>query len=239
MVSIDESKLNPLERRVLETLSEFSESHSEPRIVEAAKVCGCSVSMVSETVKKAGFPGYRHYLRYLYFGDQPRNDALGELQRLKAFIDDFDLPLMHDFVDLITDRKKIILFGYGPSQICAQYVEYKLRFCVDASVVTPPDEPTVRRMADDESLLVILTTTGQYRSFEDLIHDAESRGADVVVVSEEFNSVLMESCDRYICLSDHKQAENLEPHEKTRTVFFIFFEQVVQELLRRKASSVG
>jgi DNA-binding MurR/RpiR family transcriptional regulator len=168
--------------------------------VEAATVCGCSVSQVSKAIKRAGFGGYKQYMRYLYDGELPEQTQLRELERLKQIIDGFDPSLVNDFVELIGSHAKIIFFGYGPSHICAQYVEYKLRFCTDAFVTTPPDEASVRNMVDDGSLLVILTTTGQYRSFHDVCLFARSRGTDVVVVTEEFNSRLMAECDRYMVI---------------------------------------
>ena len=231
MINIDATKLNPLERKVLDALSSYSKSHPAPKIVEAASICGCSVSHVSKAVKKAGFGGYKQYIHYLYFGEYPKKETVAELERLKRVIDDFDVSLVDEFVELIRSHKKIILFGYGPSFICAQYVEYKLRFCTDAFITTPPDEASLRTMVDETSLFVIFTTTGQYRSFEEVSRHAKSRGADVIIVSEEFNSLLMDNCDRYFVLSHHKQSDELRPHEKTRTVFFIFFESVVQRIL--------
>jgi DNA-binding MurR/RpiR family transcriptional regulator len=229
--NIDATKLNPLERTVLDALSLYAKTNDPPGIVEAARVCGCSVSQVSKAIKKAGFGGYKQYIRYLYFGEYPKQESLAELERLKRVIDEFDVALVDEMVDLIRRHEKIILFGYGPSFICAQYFEYKLRFCTDDFIATPPDENSVRNMVDEKSLLIILTTTGQFRSFEDVSGHAKSRGADVVVISEEFNSALMDNCDRYFVLSHHNQPDSLLPHEKTRTVFFIFLEQVVQRIL--------
>jgi hypothetical protein len=53
----------------------------------------------------------------------------------------------------------------------------------------------------------------------------------VVLVSEEFNPLLMENCNRYFVLTGHKQSDALRPYEKTRTVFFIFFEEVIKRIL--------
>ena len=235
MISVNESKLNSYERRVLEVLADHVKDHPEPRIVDAADICGCSVSLVSKAIRKAGFRGYRQFIRYLKDGDAGQPEKIDELERLKAFLDDFDSSLVEDFVDLLVGREKVVLFGYGPSHLCAQYIEYKLRLCLRGYIITPPDEQTVRKMIDHRSLLIILTTTGQYRSFQPLIRFAESRGSDIVVVSEEFNRALMDSGNRYLFLSRYTQSEALEPHEKTRTIFFIFFEQVIQRLIRRTA----
>ena len=232
MLSIDETRLNKTERAALRALSDYAENHPAPTIVHAAAICGCSVSHISKSVRKAGFPGYKQYMRYLYFQDHPRGQTPDELVRLRRFLDDFNPALVDELVGLIRSHRKIILFGYGPSLICAQYVEYKLRFCTRAYVATAPDEQSVRSMVDGGSLLIIITVTGRYRSFEAISRHARDRGAQVVVVSEELNPALTELGGRYLCLSNHNQPHALEPHEKTRTVFFIFFEQVVQRILQ-------
>lgn len=192
---------------------------------------------MSKAIKKAGFSGYKQYVSYLYHGNQPKTESPKEIERLKRSLADFDQTLVEQFVELINRHEKIILFGYGPSQIVAQYFEYKLRLCVSAFIATPPDEQTVSNMVDDTTLLAIFSTTGQYKSFEGIFKHAKSRGSDVVVISEEFNPLLMETCDRYLVLTQYKQPDSLKPYEKTRTLFFIFIEQVIQEILAARAQT--
>ena len=235
MFNVDTTRLTPLERKVVDDLVAHARRHPPFKIAEAAQICGCSVSQVSKAIKKAGFSGYKHFVQVLYTGEQPRAPALDELERLKRVIDDFDTAAVDEFAGLIAGHKKIILFGYGPSLISTQYFEYKLRFCSSAFVTTAPDEQSAKSMLDRSDLLAIFTTTGQYRSFRSLVGEARKKGADVVVVSEEFNPLLLENCNRYLVLTRHKQPEALKPHEKTRTVFFIFFEQVILKLLHDKA----
>ena len=85
--------------------------------------------------------------------------------------------------------------------------------------------------------VVIFTATGLYRPFGSLAQEARAKGADVVVVSEEFNPQLLDISNRYFVLTRHRQPDTLRPHEKTRTVFFIFLEEVIQRLQRSKAQS--
>ena len=231
MVKIDETRLNPLEKKVLESLKEYSRKNDAPRIIDAAEICECSVSLVSKAVKKAGFGGYKQFMRYLYYKESPQKVLTDELNRIKQIIDDFDTSLTSEIVKLILSHKKIFLFGFGPSYICAQYIEYKLRFCINSFIAVPPDETSLRNLLDDESLLIILTATGKYRSFKEITDFAKSKGADAVIVSEEFNPALMEDCDRYFFLSRHNQSEELQPHQKTRTAFFIFFEEVIHRII--------
>jgi DNA-binding MurR/RpiR family transcriptional regulator len=234
MLKIDETKLNLLEKRVLEALKEYSKKNDAPRIIEAAGICKCSVSVVSKAVKKAGFSGYKQFIRYLYYEESPQKEPTSELNRIKQIIDDFDASLIDELVKLILSHKKIFLFGFGPSFICAQYIEYKLRFCINSFIAVPPDEASLRNLLDDKSLLIILTATGKYRSFKEITDFAESKGADAVIVSEEFNPALMENCDRYFFLSRHNQSDALKPHQKTRTAFFIFFEEVIHRIILKE-----
>ncbi len=239
MFNVDTTKLNALEKKVVDTLVAYKQTGPAPKIPEAAQLCGCSVSQVSKAIKKAGFKGYKDFIQHLYLGKPPQAEGLEELERLKRVIDDFDLSTVDEFVELIYAHEKITLFGYGPSLISAQYFEYKLRFCFSAFVTTAPDEQSAKSLLDRSSLLVIFTTTGQYRSFEALTQEAKRKGADVVVVSEEFNPLLLENCNRYFVLTRHTQSEALKPYEKTRTVFFIFFEQVIQRILLRAEKRSG
>lgn len=238
MLSIDETRLNKTERTALKALSAHAMDHPSPTIVEAATICGCSASLISKAVKKAGFPGYKQYLRFLYHQDVPTSRTLDEIERLKRVLAEFKPELAEELAGLITGHRKIILFGYGPSMLCAQYVEYKLRFRTRAFVATAPDEQSVLNMVDTGTLLIIITATGAFRSFEALSRRTRDRGADVVVVSEELNPRLSELGGRYICLSNHKQPDELLPHEKTRTVFFIFFEQVIRRILAEAQAGV-
>ncbi|MFW6228881.1 MAG: MurR/RpiR family transcriptional regulator [Alkalispirochaeta sp.] len=233
MISIDTARLNPLERHVLETIAGYAKDHPRPTIVEAAQRCGCSVSHVSKAIKKAGFAGYKRYMDYLYTGEQPRQETHDEIERLKRVLETFDVTMVDDFVELVRSRSKIVVFGYGPSHVIAQYLEYKLRLCLDAVVTTPPDEDTLRSLLGPDTLLIILTATGRYRSFHDVASLARSRDTEVVVVSEEYNSVLMEDCRRYIVLANENQPDDLKPYQKTRTLFLVFFEQVILKLLGR------
>ena len=234
MLNMNFKKLNETEKKIVETLLSFDKKKPFPKITRAAQICGCSVSQVSKSIKKAGFEGYKQFISYLYFGEQPKSPVADEIERLKKVLADFELKLVFEFAELISRHNNIILFGYGPSAICAQYFEYKLHLCSNALVVTAPDEQSAMSMMNRATLLVIFTTTGRYRSFEKLTLEGKFRGAEVVIVSEEFNPVLIANCDHYFVLTRHQQPDTLKPYEKTRTVFFIFMEQVVQTLLSHR-----
>ncbi len=231
MIKIDLGNLNPLEQRIYDKLLESSKVISDITITKAAELCDCSISKISKFTRKLGFKNYKQYADFLYGNELPNEESSSEFERLKKFMDDFDFTLIDDFIELLSQYDKICLFGYGPSFIVAQYFEYKLRFSTSKYTIALPDELSVINMLDDNTLLVIFTTTGAWRSFENIYGISRKRGGKVLIIAEEFNSLLMSNCDRLFWLSKYNQPNSLDAHEKSRTVFFIFIEEIIHRLL--------
>ncbi|MDF2656397.1 MAG: RpiR family transcriptional regulator, partial [Bacillota bacterium] len=168
MNNIDFSRLNSFEQQIYERLLEGSKLHSDLKITNAADLCGCSISKISKLVKKLGFTNYKQFMDFLYGRELSQKKTSSELERIKHFIDDFDPALVDEFIELMNSHERIILFGYGPSFICAQYFEYRLRSCSGKFIQVVGDEISVETMVDQNTLLVIFTTTGTFRSFENV-----------------------------------------------------------------------
>lgn len=230
MIDINIDNLNVLEKQIYNTLMEYSKSNSKFRINTAAELCNCSVSKISKFVKKLGFANFKQYLEFLYDEYTPVSIDSEELIRIKGFIDNFDLTMKDDFYNLIQSFEKIVLFGYGPSLICAQYFEYRLRTCSNKTVMALSDEISVTSMVDEKTLLVILTVSGKFHSFETVYQNARSKGCTVTIVAEEYNTTLFDQCDRIFLLSKVSQPNHLKPYEKSRTIFFIFLEEIIIQL---------
>lgn len=230
MININTDNLNPLEKKIYDTLMDYSKSNSKFRINTAAEICQCSVSKISKFVKKLGFINFKQYLDFLYGEKLPIAKNSGELQRLMSFIDTFDYSLKDDFLKLIESYDKIILFGYGPSQLCGQYFEYRLRTCSNKTVMALSDEISVTSMVDKNTLLIILTVTGSFHSFEQIYKTATAKGCQVAIVAEEYNTALFDQCDKIFLLSKLPQPSHLYAYEKSRTIFFIFLEEIILQL---------
>jgi DNA-binding MurR/RpiR family transcriptional regulator len=230
MISIDLRSLNSLEKQIYERLLEYSKGNPKFRINEAADLCNCSVSKISKFVKKMGFSNFKQYLDFLYGEEITVTEHSGELTRIKNFIDDFDTALVDDFYELIKAHDKIVFFGYGPSLLCGQYFAYRLSTCLNKVVMAVPDEISVTSMINENTLLVFLTTTGTFHSFEKLYNDVKIKGCNVAMVVEEYNTALFDECDKIFWLSKVPQPNYLKAYEKSRTIFFIFLEEVVQKI---------
>lgn len=234
MINVDLSTLNPLERNIHEQMILISGKSETIRIHEAARQCGCSVSKISKFVKKLGFANYKQYLDFLYGKQMDHCEQSDELKRIQSFVDAFDTAMADELLELIDAHEKVILFGYGPSLLCAQYFEYRFRNCSDKMVMAISDEVAVNNMVDESTLLLILTETGRFHSFQGVYDSSSRRGGTVAIIVEEYNTELFNQCDRIFWLSPNPQPSHLKPYEKSRTLFFIFLEEIIQKLLKRK-----
>jgi len=230
MINLDLSRLNPLELSVYQAIHTYAKDHPDLKIREAAEISQCSISKVSKLSKKLGFSNFKQYMDFVYGRTPEKKKSSSELDRLKQFIEDFDMNLVDDFIEILNEYEKVILFGYGPSYLMAQYFEYKLRVCTNKTVIALSDELSVRSMVDSKTLLVVLTTTGSFKSFQSIFELSKSKGGEVLVVAEEYNPSLINTCDKMFWLSKFPQSSDLQPHEKTRTVFMIFIEEVIQRI---------
>lgn len=231
MMNIDLNKLNTLEHQINETIIKCSKENPNLKIAQAAELCGCSMSKISKFVKKLGFNNYKQYMDFLYGNDIVQKDSSNELERIKRFLEDFDLSLVDEFIELMNSYEKIILFGYGPSFICTQYFEYKLRLTTNKFISSAPDEISVERLIDDKSLLVIFSATGKFKSFEELYNYSKSHNCKVLLIVEEYNTSLLSNYDNILMLTKSTQSSDFKPYEKSRSIFFIFIEEVIQHII--------
>ena len=239
MININFSALNLLEQQIHKKLLEISETQSTIKIADAADLCECSVSKISKFVKKLGFSSYKQYLDFLYGREISSNHLSDELSRIRMFIDDFAEDKVDELMALIEKHDKIVLFGYGPSLICAQYFEYRLRTSTNKLIVAVTDEISVASMTNESTLLILLTVTGTFQSFENIYKDSKEKGCEVVILVEEYNTDLFHQCDKVFWLSQYPQPDNLLAYEKSRTVFFIFLEEVIQKLMKKYKANAG
>ncbi|MDR0885612.1 MAG: SIS domain-containing protein [Clostridiales Family XIII bacterium] len=234
MVHIDYSKLNKTECEINETLNIASQSEENINIMRAAELCGCSTSKISKFVKKLGFTNYKNYRRFLYNEEMERLTVSSELERIRTFLDNFDVTLVDQFIELIHGYDKIIFFGYGPSFYCAEYFEYKLRIATNKTCMAVPDDISAESMLDDNSLLVIFSTTGRFKSFTNLYAHAKEKGAECLMITEEYNLDLINEFEKIFVLTNSTQGDELSPYEKSRITFFIFIEEVILKIQREK-----
>ena len=232
MIKVVTDKLTKLEEEVHAKLSTVVSTNKKLKIIEAAEICGVSPSKISKLVRKLGFHNFKQYI--LYFSGQQINleqqKKSNEIERLIRFLENFDSKIVDDFVSVFQKYDKVILFGLGPSFISAEYFAYKLATASDKNVTVTQSEDFAERLTDENTLLIVFSVTGQFSSFDSLFKKAKENGSSIMLVLEEYVNTLGSIADSVFYLSEFNQDASLLPFEKTRTVFFIFIEEIIAKL---------
>lgn len=236
MINVNTNKLNEVELLVHNKLSKIIPNNANIKILEAANYCEVSPSKVSKLVRKLGFETFKQYKQF-FSGQQipiENKKNSSELDRLKNFIENFDSVLIDNFLDLFIKYDRIVLFGLGPSFIAIEYFAYKLTLVSGKNIFVAQNESYAQHLVDEETLLIVFSVTGKFTSYENLINGVKSRGANILMILEEYNTSLALEIDNIFYLTNSTQDENLLPFEKTRTTFFIFIEEIIARLMAER-----
>ena len=232
MIKVVTDNLTKLEEEVHAKLSKIVSTNQKLRIIEAAEICEVSPSKISKLVRKMGFHNFKQYI--LYFSGQQINlekqKKPNEIERLIRFLESFDSAIIDDFVSIFQKYDKVILFGLGPSYISAEYFAYKLATVSDKNVTVTQSEDFAERLTDNNTLLIVLSVTGKFSSFDPLFKKAKENGSSIMLVLEEYVNTLGSIADYVFYLSEFNQDSSLLAFEKTRTVFFVFIEEIIAKL---------
>ena len=113
----------------------------------------------------------------------------------------------------------MIIYGLGPSFISAEYFAYKLTVVTNKNITVTQSEDFASRLADEDTLLIVLSVTGKFSSFENLFTETKQNGADIMLILEEYVNTLNSMSDYIFYLSKFIQDNSLLPFEKMRVVF--------------------
>lgn len=231
MINVNIDNMNPLERKIFETLSGAVKEDHSINIVKASEICNVSSSKISKTAKKLGFKNYKDFIKYCR-GDliSDNKTCSNELERISNYIESFDESIVTNFINNLSKYSKVVIYGLGPSFICAQYFEYKLRMCTNKSIIAINDEVQIKNIVDSNTLFIILSVTGKFSSFENICNIVKEKKGNILIIFEEYNSNTYINTSNIIYLTEYKQSDNLAPYEKTRTILFIFIEEVIHKL---------
>lgn len=229
--------LNDLEVKIHKKLIEESKQRSSITITEAAELTGVSISKISKFVKKLGFNGYKEYSRFLTGKELiTRKKNNSEFDRIISFIRNFNYSNVNYIADLISSYDKIILFGYGPTHICMQYFDYKLTYLENKNIICANQSSLIPNLLDESTLLLVFSVAGKFAQFDELFMVASDKNAKSVLIMEEQNPYISSSIGEIIYLTDLQQDSSLQSHEKTRTILFIFIEEIIRTLSNKKSN---
>lgn len=232
-MKIQLDRLNDLEISIHNRLTLESKENPNLTITEAAKLSGVSPSKISKLVKKMGFSGYKEYFRFLTGKELIKQKKLNsEFARIKDFMENFDESTVDYLAGLIQQSDKILLFGYGPTNFCMEYFEYKLNFTLNKNVIRVSQPSLIPDLLTEDSLLLIFSVAGKFANFDPLFEEAKKHHAKSLLVMEEMNTDLTLDASGIIFLTKSHQDEHLKSHEKTRTILLMYIEEVIRQLTK-------
>lgn len=231
-------KLNELENEIHSTLQTAVKNNPNLKSSEAAKLSGTSPSKISKFCQKLGFASYRQYRQYLVTGqlDEIKNNTT-ELERLTKYIKHFDQRKAKRVAKIINKYNRIALYGFGPSLIAAEYFAYRLRLNTNKDIIATSDDFIIASNIKKNTIIIIYTATGTYRSFEKIIQICEINNIDYLIICEENNQVSYFETVNVLYLTDDQQDKQVLAYDKTRTTWFIFIEEVITHLRAIQESS--
>ncbi|MGL4589446.1 MAG: MurR/RpiR family transcriptional regulator [Mycoplasmatales bacterium] len=236
MININYKTLNELEHKIHSALLVKIKEDSNLKITQASEFCNVSPSKISKFVRKLGFKTFKEYRNFLN-GDissvqiQTPVYRSNEIARIEQYISTFNFELVDALFELLKRYDKIILFGYGPSYFCADYFAYRLRIVTDKFVMATQDEFVVENTLDENTLLVVISTTGQFKEYKELCKCVEENKAHSAFIIEEYRHIKGLENHNVFYLTHAKQSSTLVAYEKSRSIFFIFLEEVMQRFL--------
>lgn len=230
-MKIEFSKLNPLEKRIYQNIEPIIKETPTISITELCSQVQVSASKLSKFAKKCGFANFKQLKRYISAEDDTvtQTQPSTELQRISDYLVHFDQKMVAQFFAQIEHSKKLVILGYGPSYHCAEYFAYRLRTISNIFVIATHEEAIVENAANPDATLLVLSTTGQFKSFAALTNNLKYK--NIVFLFEEFRRFPELNQHAVFYLTDQTGNPNLQPYEKSRTLFFIFLEEVLQIIL--------
>jgi len=231
MLTIDTANLNQTEQLIHKKLPLLIQESPNLKILDAAELCGVSSSKISKYIKKLGFENFKQFKLYFSGQELPvkQKHHSHEIDRIKNYLEKFDLTVVERFINTIKSYPKIILFGLGPSYFCLEYFAYKLNFISEKKVYVTQDERSVELWADPNALIIIFSVTGAFTNFDSMAKNVKEKGGKISLVIEEYNPNASQEIENIFYLTDSTQGNELLAHEKTRTIFFIFIEEVISK----------
>ncbi|WON76430.1 hypothetical protein [Serratia sp. UGAL515B_01] len=229
MIKVDCSNLNVLEKKLLDSTKGYIQHNSTISITELSTQLDVSTSKISKFVRKMGFESFKQYKKFIISeqNDAPPLKPSDELQRISDYIANFDDNLANDFWLKIKDCNKLIIYGLGPSYICADYFAYRLRIFSDVFTLATNEITTLRNADNKDTKLLILSTTGLFKSFDEELTGLNYK--EIIFLFEEFRYFPKLQKNTLFYLTNSSGNSALKPYEKSRTLFFIFLEEIIQK----------
>lgn len=238
---INTVKLSPLEEQLYNNIFYNTQKVNEKNIFQIADICGVSPSKISKFVRKIGFSNYKDFREFLQ--DQTNETTpkkkqscltSNEIARIQDFCNNLSEKVVKNTIKQLTHYNKVVFYGEGYTYRCLNYFISRFRRVTEKDFIATDDKHLFQAELNRNSLAVLVSVSGTYYDISKMADMAKEKKSDVFVIIEERRPEVNHPENLNILyLTNTTQRIQVEegPFTKSRSLFFVFFEIIIQELL--------
>ncbi len=238
------SELNSRDIEISHKIEENIKHIDDISIAKLADLCNVSPSKITKYAKKLGFNGFKE-LQFQLKQDKnfdTKNNSVIESERKKIekFFNDISQESLDMLCKEISRANKIYLFGRGPSLKVCEYYTPRLRVATNKNIIANYDEYIFDLdylMEHPKKLMIVLTVSGKNNKVHEILKICKENNIKTICISAYKNDKLKKESDHHINLLDRKEVFDPSLY-KGRTLFYLFFEILTQELLRKQDKKI-
>lgn len=214
-----------------------------------SKTLFVSEASISRFAKKYGFDGYRQFA-FVYKQNFETSTPNITVSYTKQVLDTYqellnksytliDEKQMQRIVKLVSNKKRIYVYGRGSSGFVAQEIKLRLmRLGVNVEAISDSHIMKMNSVLMDEECLVMgISVSGNTKEVINSLKVASERGASVVLITSKKDEEMKNYCDEILFIAVKEYLENgkvISPQFPALVIVDIFYSHFLQSDRLRK-----
>jgi len=219
------NSLKPAEKRVAEYILDNINQVIHLPITKLAENAGVSEATVVKFCQRAGFTGYQELKINLARLDNTKQiasetiyDEIDANDNIKVVINKLFQIYNHSFeetkklleganieecIKMITEAKRLYLFGYGASGIVALDAELKFKRInhIAEALLDNHNQKTVGSLLSEGDLVIAISDSGRTRELVEALEIVRETGAGILVITSNLGSPVTDYADQILITS--------------------------------------
>ncbi|URM32632.1 MurR/RpiR family transcriptional regulator [Cytobacillus firmus] len=240
------SSESELAKYIIENPDEISQL-SINQIAKKIHISPATITRFCQKISFSGFNEFKHELkRYIDLKNKPTVSS--DIKEIDYFSNLYQNHLeiiettfrkmtyldIQQAVSLLTDAKKVHVYGIGNSGIAAQEFKWKFfRIGIQVESITDPHQAVMdAALCSDSSLIIGISVSGNTKEVIDAIKMAKKQGASILVITSDKTSELSKLADLSLLVmgkSSMHMGQNISP----TLPLFLLFDLLYTELVAK------
>lgn len=183
-------------------------------LTELSDICGVGEATILRFCRKLGFTGYQDFklavaqeLTYVSHSDGNETYIDKIKTNLTNVIEDtfavVDESILEAAIDLLENKKEVIIYGVGHSGITAYDMQSRLlRIGKNVDVITDPHFQVMRSCStSSDTVIIAISLSGSTKDIVDSVSEAKKNGAKIISITNYTKSPLTKISDLVLLTS--------------------------------------